>query len=161
MTSKVSHYSMAASSKEKKAPMEPKPSSSIVLLSPTNQVLLLRRVKTSSSFASAHVFPGGNLSDFHDGAVPPPGNPKRHEDSLTYRLGAIRETFEESGILLARDASRNDGSLLNLPAAERDGARKRIYNNEIKFGEWLESVGGIPDTGMSSAWRLLSFAVHC
>lgn len=150
MTSKASHYSTApasASKDKKQQPMEPRPSSSIVLLSPTNQVLLLRRVKTSSSFASAHVFPGGNLSEFHDGTVPPPGDPTRHQDSLAYRLGAIREAFEESGILLARDVNSSTGALLKLPAAERDSARKKIYNNEIKFGEWLESVGGVADTG--------------
>lgn len=72
------------------APPEPRPSASIILLSPTNQVLLLHRVKTSSAFPSAHVFPGGNLSDYHDvdvggAGLPPPGNPARHEDSLAYR----------------------------------------------------------------------------
>ncbi|KAI0425175.1 hypothetical protein F5Y09DRAFT_322399 [Xylaria sp. FL1042] len=128
-----------------KTPPEPRPSSSIILLSPTNQALLLHRVKTSTSFASAHVFPGGNLSDFHDGTIPPPGDPRRHEDSLAYRLGAIRETFEESGILLAREGSK-DGPLLNLPTAERDEARKAIYENDISFGKWLESVGGVADT---------------
>ncbi|KAI1867623.1 hypothetical protein JX265_007425 [Neoarthrinium moseri] len=141
----ASHYSTASAPKEKKQPMEPRPSSSIVLLSPTNQVLLLRRVKTSSSFASAHVFPGGNLSDFHDGAVPPPGDLARHEDSRAYRIGAVRETFEESGILLARDKRSTDGSLLVLPASERDVIRRRIYQNEIRFEEWLDSVGGVAD----------------
>ncbi|KAJ3579240.1 hypothetical protein NPX13_g1315 [Xylaria arbuscula] len=137
--------SSGPSGRAKPAP-EPRPSSSIILLSATNQVLLLHRVKTSSSFASAHVFPGGNLSDFHDGQVPPPGDARRHEDSLAYRLGAIRETFEESGILLAREGSR-DGPLLNLPTAERDAARKAIYENKISFGKWLDSIGGVPDTG--------------
>ncbi|KAH7034625.1 uncharacterized protein B0I36DRAFT_316658 [Microdochium trichocladiopsis] len=125
---------------------EPRPSASVVLLSPTNQVLLLRRVKTSSAFPSAHVFPGGNLSDFHDGKVPPPDDPKRHQDSLQYRLAAIRETFEESGILLAREIGKKDGPLLSLPAAERDRARRAIYKNEIRFVDWLKSVGGEPDT---------------
>lgn len=66
---------------------EPRPSACIILLSPTNQVLLLHRVHTSSAFPSAHVFPGGNLSAFHDidGDFPLPGDVARHEDSLTYR----------------------------------------------------------------------------
>ncbi|TGJ83289.1 hypothetical protein E0Z10_g5490 [Xylaria hypoxylon] len=131
--------------KKVKTPPEPRPSSSIILLSPTNQVLLLHRVKTSTSFASAHVFPGGNLSDFHDGTLPPPGDAKRHEDSLAYRLGAIRETFEESGILLVRKGGKA-GPLLNLPTSERDKARKAIYEGNISFGKWLESIGGVADT---------------
>ncbi|KAI1314253.1 hypothetical protein F5Y03DRAFT_6446 [Xylaria venustula] len=142
---KGTQASSSGSSAKVKTPLEPRPSSSIILVSPTNQVLLLHRVKTSTSFASAHVFPGGNLSDFHDGTIPPPGDARRHEDSLAYRLGAIRETFEESGILLAREGSKN-GPLLNLPTAERDEARKAIYENAISFGKWLESVGGFADT---------------
>ena len=47
--------------KEKKAAAVPRPSSSVLLVSPNNQVLLLQRVKQSSSFASAHVFPGGKI----------------------------------------------------------------------------------------------------
>ncbi|KAI1811812.1 hypothetical protein GGS20DRAFT_588146 [Poronia punctata] len=140
----TSSSAVSAKKKDRKVP-EPRPSASIILLSPKNQVLLLHRVKTSTSFASAHVFPGGNLSDFHDGPVPPHGDPTRHVDSLAYRLGAIRETFEESGILLAREGSK-DGPLLNLPTAKRDEARKAIYENQLSFGQWLESVGGIPDT---------------
>ncbi|KAI1338713.1 hypothetical protein F5Y15DRAFT_416482 [Xylariaceae sp. FL0016] len=123
----------------------PRPSASILLLSPTNQVLLLQRVSTSSSFSSAHVFPGGNLSEFHDGKVPPPDDVKRHEDSLPYRISAIRETFEESGILLARDGSHR-GALLNLPVIERDKARQSIYESKISFTDWLKTVGGVADT---------------
>ncbi|KAI0468458.1 hypothetical protein F4859DRAFT_205009 [Xylaria cf. heliscus] len=121
------------------------PSSSVILLSPTNQVLLLHRVNTSTSFPSAHVFPGGNLSDFHEGTIAPRGDVERHDDCLAYRLAAIRETFEESGILLARHGGEN-GPLLKLPTSERDRARQIIYDSRISFRRWLESVGGVPDT---------------
>ncbi|KAK7756950.1 hypothetical protein SLS62_000966 [Diatrype stigma] len=135
------------------APEEPRPSASIILLSPTNQVLLLHRVKTSSAFPSAHVFPGGNLSDYHDvevggAGLPPPGDPARHEDSLAYRLAAIRETFEESGILLARD-TRRDGrgsAILNLPTEKRDEGRRLVYENRTRFVEWVKGEGGEVDT---------------
>ncbi|KAI2469511.1 hypothetical protein F4781DRAFT_393763 [Annulohypoxylon bovei var. microspora] len=137
-------HTLSGSAKDKK-PEAPRPSASVVLLSPENQVLLLHRVQTSSAFPSAHVFPGGNLSDFHDGTVPASDDVKRHEDSLQYRLGAIRETFEESGILLAREGSA-DGNPLNVPNSERDPARKAIYKNEVRFVEWLRSVGGVVDT---------------
>ena len=93
------------------------------------------------------MFPGGNLSTFHDGEVPPPGDPARHEDSRAYRLAAIRETFEESGILLARDARVKGPAapLLNLPAGERDAARRAIHQNETRFVEWVEGAGGVVD----------------
>lgn len=146
MPKKTHTSSTSSSSIKDKKPTGVRPSASVVLLSPENQVLLLHRVKTSSAFPSAHVFPGGNLSEFHDGAVPGPGDVKQHEDSLPYRLAAIRETFEESGILLARENGK-DGKPLSVPVAERDGARKAIYKNQVRFVEWLASVGGVPDTG--------------
>ncbi|KAM3503708.1 hypothetical protein MY10362_004023 [Beauveria mimosiformis] len=120
----------------------PRPSASVVLLSPSNEILLLHRVKTSTSFASAHVFPGGNVDPFHDGDVPPEGNPDKHRDGPAYRLCAIRETFEESGILLAK----KDGKLVQLPEKEREDARKQIHARKIKFGDWLASIGATADT---------------
>ncbi|KAM3483109.1 hypothetical protein MY8738_003424 [Beauveria namnaoensis] len=120
----------------------PRPSASVVLLSPSNEILLLHRVKTSTSFASAHVFPGGNVDPFHDGDVPPEGDPDKHRDGPAYRLCAIRETFEESGILLAK----KDGKLVQLPEKEREDARKQIHSRNIKFGDWLASIGATADT---------------
>ncbi|KAH6608884.1 nudix domain-containing [Trichoderma cornu-damae] len=130
-----------ASGAAKKAVPEPRPSSSIVLLSPTNEVLLLHRVKTSTSFASAHVFPGGNLDAFHDGDIPAPDAQDRHLDGPAYRLGAIRECFEETGILLAR----KDGRFVELPRQERDEAREKIHESQIAFADWLKSIGAEAD----------------
>jgi hypothetical protein len=103
-------------------------------------------VKTSTSFPSAHVFPGGNVSAFHDGVVPNPNDPRRHVDGKTYRLAAIRETFEESGILLAKTSS---GRLIEVSESDRDAGRKAIHKGDVSFPEWLSKRGGIPDTGTS------------
>jgi 8-oxo-dGTP pyrophosphatase MutT (NUDIX family) len=96
------------------------------------------------------VFPGGNLSAFHDGPLPTSDNPGFHEDGPAYRLAAIRETFEESGILLARKSGQNlDQGLLQLPDDIREAGRKQIHGNQVKFTEWLKSQGVEPDVGMS------------
>lgn len=121
----------------------PRPSSSVLLVSPNNQVLLLQRVKQSSSFPSAHVFPGGNVSTFHDGQMPSPESPERHVDSQIYRMAAIRETFEESGILLARN--NGFGRLLEVPEAEREEGRRLVHDNKIPFTKWLSGKGGRAD----------------
>jgi 8-oxo-dGTP pyrophosphatase MutT (NUDIX family) len=118
---------------------------SVVLISPINHVLLLHRVETSSSFPSAHVFPGGNVSAPHDGLVPDPEHPARHVDSDVYRMAAIRETFEESGILLARNKST--GRLLHVADAERERARRDISQNKITFPAWLAAHSGVADIG--------------
>ncbi|KAF5680884.1 NUDIX family hydrolase [Fusarium heterosporum] len=130
-----------STSKDKPLPSEPRPSSSVLLVSPINEVLLLHRVHTSTSFASAHVFPGGNLDPYHDGYIPAEDSPERHHDGLAYRIGAIRETFEETGILLAK----KDNELINLSTEDRDTARKQIHGNHVKFMEWLKLVGAEPD----------------
>ncbi|KAE8349333.1 hypothetical protein BDV28DRAFT_141471 [Aspergillus coremiiformis] len=122
--------------KPKPKPSVPRPSSSsVVLISPQNEVLLLHRVKTSTSFASAHVFPGGNLSD-QDGQCPPVEDPKRHEDALWYRNAALRELFEESGILLAKN--QNSGRMLAISEQQRNEGRARVHRNEVTFTEWLK-----------------------
>lgn len=101
-------------------------------------------MKTSSSFPSAHVFPGGNLSAKQDGAIPAPDSPERHRDSEVYRIGAIRECFEESGILLARDSA---GNMLTIEDAEKEEARTAIHANKLNFIDWVKSKGGEVDIG--------------
>jgi 8-oxo-dGTP pyrophosphatase MutT (NUDIX family) len=135
---------MAPSKGKKEIPI-PRPSASVLLVSPQNQFLLLQRVKQSSSFASAHVFPGGNVSKFHDGEMPGPDSPERHVDSEIYRMAAIRETFEESGIILARNSGF--GRLIEVPEAEREEGRRLVHSNKIPFEKWLASKGGKADTG--------------
>lgn len=125
-------------------PAEPRPSSSVLLISPQNQVLLLQRViRDRDHFSGGHVFPGGNVEVGQDGAVPAPGQPGRHEDSNAYRLAACRETFEESGILLARKNNR-DG-LIQLPDAQREVARHKIHDQQLDFADWVTSLGGVCD----------------
>jgi len=61
-------------------------------------------------------------------------------------MGAIRECFEESGILLAKQ-SQNLELLLEVNDEERDGARHEIHKNKVKFQEWVQKKGGVPDVG--------------
>ncbi|KAF2006317.1 hypothetical protein P154DRAFT_529989 [Amniculicola lignicola CBS 123094] len=135
----------APSKKPMKTPPIPKPSSSVLLISPTNQILLLHRVRTSSSFASAHVFPGGALSPEHDGPVPDVDDPARHQDGPAYRMAAIRETFEECGILLA--TSKKTGKLFtDVSDEEREEGRRAVHGGTVKFGELLERWEALPNT---------------
>jgi len=128
-----------------KPPTTPRPSASVLLVSPTNQILLLHRVNKASSFPSAHVFPGGALSSTHDGAIPPPTSPTHHEDGPAYRLAAVRETFEECGILLA--TSKNTGQLFtDISDTEREEGRRAVHSGKLRFPELLEKWGAVPDT---------------
>ncbi|OCT49520.1 hypothetical protein CLCR_07391 [Cladophialophora carrionii] len=139
---------------EHKTPAPASPSASTILVSPSNEILLLHRVQTSSAFPSAHVFPGGNL-EASDGEVPSdPKDVNRHKDSLAYRTGAIRELFEETGILLARSSS-SAKSLLRISRDARKAGRQAIHSNRLKFKEWLAQSSG-PDAVLDTD-RLLPF----
>ena len=70
---------------------------------------------------------------------------RRHEDGAAYRFAAIRECFEESGLLLARrkDSSRD---LIELSERERDEGRRAVHTENIPFQEWAKQKGAVVDT---------------
>lgn len=99
-------------------PPEARPASTVVLLRSPYEVYLLRRVKGMAFAGGMHVFPGGSV-DGEDAradlgwAGPAPrwwgevfggaGLPAQEAEELGRALvcAAVRETFEESGVLLA------------------------------------------------------------
>lgn len=58
-------------------------------------------------------------------------------------MAAIRETFEESGILLAYN--NGFGRLLEVPDKEREEGRKLTHSKKVDFRKWLASKGGRAD----------------
>ncbi|KAL1798172.1 hypothetical protein ACET3X_002209 [Alternaria dauci] len=133
------------SKKAAKTAAVPQPSASVLLISPTNQILLLHRVKKASSFAAAHVFPGGALSKTHDGAIPGINDPGRHQDGPAYRMAAVRETFEECGILLAT-SKKTKKLFTEISDAEREQGRRDVHSGTVRFTDLLEKWGAVADT---------------
>lgn len=69
-------------------------------------------------------------------------------DGPAYRLGAVRETFEESGILLAHGVGAGEeGRLVEVEEGAMLKGRKEVHGRKVEFGKWLESVGGRADVG--------------
>lgn len=64
-------------------------------------------------------------------------------DGPAYRLAAVRETFEESGILLARDSQTSAFHQIDEDAC--DAGRKSVHRGDVKFTEWLQKRGAVPD----------------
>lgn len=72
---------------------------------------------------------------------------KRHEDAPWYRNAALRELFEESGILLAKDKSSQ--KMLAVREEEREKGRREIHQKRTTFSDWLkrQDTAAAPDIG--------------
>ncbi|MEO6973248.1 MAG: NUDIX domain-containing protein, partial [Rhodoferax sp.] len=96
----------------RRAPAPVRPAATVLLLRDTPagvEVLMTRRSTTASFAPGAYVFPGGGV-DALDAAAHAQASRRAAQSDLhlTQAIAAIRESFEELGILLAR---RSDGTL--------------------------------------------------
>ncbi|XP_078700939.1 acyl-coenzyme A diphosphatase NUDT19-like [Branchiostoma floridae x Branchiostoma belcheri] len=130
------------------------------------RVLMLQRSGRSGFAPNAKVFPGGvvDASDFddewldvfktaghvdleklsrvHEGRSPMFTSPRDSAvpNEVGYRICAIRETFEESGVLLARPWRASGRAGWPLPAA--DGGRSRWPLPAAELVRWRKRVDG-------------------
>ena len=85
--------------------------------------------------SGALVFPGGSVDKTDQDIAARPelysGGAGLGEEALGFRIAAIRETFEESGILLARP--RGSDALITAPQAREIEAAHRAALNERKI----------------------------
>ncbi len=137
-----------------KNPVTPMPSATVTLVRDASggiEVLMMRRNLRSAFVPGMYVFPGGGLDtadllfknnklcvcldDAAASAVLRVAN-----DGLAYWAAAIREAFEESGLLLARDGK---GALIELGdaavAARFNAHRRRLNAGAVDFAELLRA----------------------
>ena len=119
------------------------PAATIILLrdDPQYEVLMIERHADTPFAGGAIVFPGGRIetSDsapewraYCDGVEDVPA------DEFGPRIAAIREAFEETGILYAR----RDGDIIsNDEAASFDGRRREIEDDDAKFLDLIKANG--------------------
>ncbi len=106
-------------------PALPRPAATVLLLrdGPHGvEVLMTRRSETASFAPGAYVFPGGGV-DALDGASHAQARrrPGQGDLHLTQAIAAIRESFEELGILLARRADGTPPTQQDMSALDRKG----------------------------------------
>jgi recombination protein RecT len=104
-------------------PATPRPAATVLLLrdSPQGVEVLMTRRSASASFApGAYVFPGGTIdpadAQAHSAAARRPSQDDTH---LTQAIAAIRESFEELGVLIARHADGEPASAQDIAALDR------------------------------------------
>ncbi len=121
------------------------------------EVLLMRRRRNQSFMAGAHVFPGGSLEDADKGPelaaclggvhsadakrlLQEPDLPEETARGLF--VAAVRETFEEAGVLLARDARGRLVDLSDPGMLSRFAAyRLALHGSEITLAQLLRREG--------------------
>jgi 8-oxo-dGTP pyrophosphatase MutT (NUDIX family) len=144
-------------------PAEPRNAATVVLLRPGHEgpeVYLLRR-QTSMAFAAGMcVFPGGGVDprDFdHEIAWAGPDAPswaaRLGTDDATARAlvcAAVRETFEESGVLLAGESA--DTVVADTTGEDWEADRAALEARELAFTEFLDRRGLVLRTDLLGVW---------
>ena len=148
---------------ERKAPPQPRHSASLIVLRDASdgvEVLMLRRAEREGDQNSgAAVFPGGHL-DAQDNLAQPFANGLNDARAsatlgsaaggLDYWIAAIRECFEEAGLLLAVDAS---GQWVDLAALGDDvvlAMRHDLHAGRVDLASLCQRHG----------WRLATDRTH-
>lgn len=117
------------------------PAATVVILrdEPELEVLMIKRHEESAFAGGALVFPGGRVD-------PNDSNPawRDHAEGLdpargAYQVAAIREAFEESGILIARAP---DGRMVSAEAASAYAPwRQHVEADDGRFLEFIRKEG--------------------
>ena len=130
------------------APVPAKPSATIVVLreNSSGPELLLVRRRAGDAFGDSYAFPGG-VVDGDESAAHPFSQGKTADEAntllgvpqggLDYYSAAIRELFEETGILLARDSTGH--WICDRP--ELDVLRSKVDQGVLPWSEFLREQG--------------------
>ena len=125
---------------------EIRPAATLILARPAAEsfeIMMLKRT-TKAAFASGmYVFPGGRIdaSDSDPALAPYIAEPRDNqhaqiaalgEDWLGAYVAAIRETFEEAGILMAKHAN---GSWVTLPPKTIAKTRQSLHQGELSMAD--------------------------
>ena len=136
-----------------KPPLVPRPAATLVLARETQggvEVFMLRRTHGAAFGGGAYVFPGGALDAADsDGDIAHSGMDDTQASrlldvdrgGLAYWIAAVRECYEEAGLLLAYEGA--ELLALDDPAklAEFAGLRKKLIAGEITVAELCRSRG--------------------
>ena len=147
-------------------PPEPRHASTVVLLRDADndagiEAYLLRRQKTMAFAAGMHVFPGGSIDprdEVLDEASWVGPSPSRWGGLLTADVqlatalvcAAVRETFEESGVLLAGASA--DEVVADTSGDDWEADRLALLDRSLSFAELLDRRGLVLRADLLRPW---------
>ena len=135
--------------------IEPRPAATVTLVRDTArglEVLMLQRNFNLGFMPGVHVFPGGALDAADDTAglralcfglddAAASRTLGLERGGLAYWIAAIREAFEEAGILLAYDTSGRIVSFAGAASARYDAHRRALDGNRNGFAAMAQREG--------------------
>lgn len=144
-------------------PVAPRCAATVVLLRDAAtglEAYLLRRVSTMAFAAGMHVFPGGGVDVRDADATTGWAGPAPEEWADTLRTGAatarslvsaaVRETFEESGVLLA--GATGDEVVRNTTTADWEAERVALEDGRLPLATLLVRHRLVLRTDLLRAW---------
>lgn len=125
-----------------KTPPKPVPAATILMLrdgSAGLEVFMVVRHHQIDFASGALVFPGGkaDAADFDDALLPRLTGAAEDRDMRANQVAAIRESFEECGVLLAR-ADGSDALIDGSRLASLESYRDRLHGGELTITQFLE-----------------------
>lgn len=124
------------------------------------EVYLLRRVAGMAFAAGMHVFPGGRVDARDADPELAWAGPSREDWAVTLGAdtglaaalvcAAVRETFEESGVLLA--GAHADDIAADTTGADWEADRAGLVDHTVAFAEFLRRRGLVLRTDLLRAW---------
>ena len=155
----------------------------LVLLAPTEtgfKVLFCMRSSTMKFLPNLHVFPGGVVESFDETGPISPSTTTVHcsahvtGETMDNRNAALRETFEETGIFLAKSALQQSGSCLKTPESMSPAVqlanlatlRSQSSKNPQTYYDYMTENQLFLDTANVFPWsrwyfKLNFFRVYC
>jgi 8-oxo-dGTP pyrophosphatase MutT (NUDIX family) len=143
-----------------KSPAAPRFAATVLLLRPGPEVYLIRRAASMAFAAGMHAFPGGTVDPRDSAVLPGWAGPTPADWATRLNLpeptaravvsAAVREVFEECGVLLAGpDAGTVVG---DVSGTDWEAARLALIAREIGFAEFLAERGLVLRSDLLTPW---------
>ncbi|MEV8376942.1 NUDIX hydrolase [Kribbella sp. NPDC056861] len=149
--------------RERRTPVEARPASTVILLRDTAagpEVYLLRRQQSMAFAAGMTVFPGGrvdatdsSIADSWSGPSPEWFGERMGcsaETAAAYVAAAVRETFEESGVLLA--GPDTESVVGDTTGDDWEADRVALESRDLGFADFLHRRGLVLRADLLGVW---------
>ncbi|WP_084773701.1 NUDIX hydrolase [Nonomuraea candida] len=141
-------------------PVPAREAATVVLLRPGPEVYLLRRKATMAFAAGAYVFPGGSVDVRDTDQAVAWAGPSPAEWGEIFHAGegvarglvcaAVRETFEESGVLLAGPGP--DSVVADTTGDDWEADRLALIDHSLAFADFLARRGLVLRSDLLKPW---------